>query len=160
MPYIDLLSADRIVMLVEPDPRDAVLDAAARLLSGGAPMANQQIATGLRTREQLASTGIGHGVALPHCRSNAFADARGAFLRLSVPIDFSSSDGRPVDLVFALCVPEDLEQQHLITMAELADRFSDANFRHGLRHAADIDGLRNVLLTPQAASDAWHILST
>ncbi len=157
MPYLDLLSADRIVMLVGPDPRNAVLDAAARLLSGGVPMANQQIATGLRAREQVASTGIGHGVALPHCRSNAYATARGAFLRLGVPVDFSSRDGRPVDLVFALCVPEDHEQQHLLTMAELADRFSDAGFREELRHAGDIAAMRNLLLAPQPMPDAWHI---
>jgi PTS system nitrogen regulatory IIA component len=158
MPYIDLLSADRIVMLVEPDPRDAVLDAAARLLSGGKPMANQQIASGLRAREQLASTGIGHGVAIPHCRSNVFGAARGAFLRLSVPIDFSAPDGRPVDLVFAMCVPEDLEQQHLRTMAELAERFSDPGFREALRDAGDIAAMHGLLLAP-GADDSWRIAS-
>ncbi|CAN5618827.1 MAG: PTS sugar transporter subunit IIA [Luteimonas sp.] len=156
MPYIDLLAADRIVMLVEPDPRDAVLDAAARLLSGGTPMANQQIASGLRAREQLASTGIGHGVALPHCRSNAFVAARGAFLRLSVPIDFAASDGRPVDLVFALCVPEDMERQHLRTLAEIGDWFSDAGFREALRDADDIAALRRALLAPRLA-DPWCV---
>lgn len=159
MPYLDLLAADRIVILVEPDPRDAVLDAAARLLSGGAPLANQQIAAGLRAREQLASTGIGYGVAFPHCRSNAFTGARGAFLRLTAPIDFSSSDGRPVDLVFALCVPEDQEQQHLLTMAELAERFSDPGFRNSLRNAEDINELRDRLLSPQTESDTWRIPS-
>jgi nitrogen PTS system EIIA component len=158
MPYIDLLSADRIVMLIEPDPRDAVLDAAARLLSGGTPMATQQIASGLRARERLASTGIGHGVAIPHCRSNAFVAPRAAFLRLTAPIDFAARDGRPVDLVFAMCVPEDLEQQHLRTMAELAERFSDAGFRDALREADDIATMRGVLLAPQA-SDPWRIAS-
>lgn len=158
MPYIDLLSADRIVMLVEPDPRDAVLDAAARLLSGGTPMATQQIASGLRARERLASTGIGHGVAIPHCRSNAFVAPRAAFLRLTAPIDFAARDGRPVDLVFAMCVPEDLEQQHLRTMAELAERFSDAAFREALREADDVTAMRGVLLAPQA-SDPWRIAS-
>jgi PTS system nitrogen regulatory IIA component len=158
MPYIDLLSADRIVMLVEPDPRDAVLDAAARLLSGGTPMATQQIASGLRARERLASTGIGHGVAIPHCRSNAFVAPRAAFLRLTAPIDFAARDGQPVDLVFAMCVPEDLEQQHLRTMAELAERFSDAGFRDALREADGIAAVRGVLLAPQA-SDPWRIAS-
>jgi PTS system nitrogen regulatory IIA component len=157
MPYADLLSADRIAILAGPDQRDAVLDAAARLLSGGVPMANQQIATALRDRERLASTGIGHGVALPHCRSNAYAIARGAFVRLGVPVDFSSRDGRPVDLLFAICVPEDHQQQHLLAMAELAEQFSDAGFREALRQAGDISTLRSLLLSPPAAPDAWHI---
>lgn len=156
MPCTDLLTADRIVMLVEPDTRDTVLDAAARLLSGGSPMATQQIAAGLRARAQIASTGIGRGVAIPHCRSNASASARGAFLRLTTAIDFSADDGIPVDLVFAMCVPEDLGQQHLRTMAELAEYFADAAFRESLREADDLAGLRSVLLAAHDA-DPWHI---
>lgn len=144
--WADLLAADRIVMLVYPDPRDAVLDAAARLLSGGSPTLTPAIADGLRRREHLGSTAIGRGVAIPHCRSNAFSAPRAAFLRLSHPIDFGASDGQPVDLLFAMCVPEDSTQQHLQTLAELAEAFSDAEFRESLRDAPDIAALRLRLL--------------
>jgi nitrogen PTS system EIIA component len=148
MAYTDLLTADGIVMLVEPGTRDTVLDAAARLLSGGDVLSTQAIGAGLRERERIASTAVGRGVALPHCRSNAFSTARAAFLRLGVGVDFGSGDGEPVDLVFAMCVPEDLAREHLRTMAELAERFSDPGFRASLRDAGDISALRAALARP------------
>lgn len=150
MPFTDLLAADRIVLLVDPTHRDQVLDAAARLLSGQSPVVTQALGDGLRTREQLGSTGIGHGVAIPHCRSNASRDARAAFLRLGRPVDFMASDGQPVDLVFAMSVPEDLAQEHLQTLSELAVRFSDAAFRDALRTAPDVATLQALLLEAAA----------
>src|SRR6476619_3745091 len=106
MPLSELLSADRIVMLVEPVDREQVLDAAARLLAGAAPAATAAIGDSLRQRERLGTTAIGHGVAIPHGRTGAFKEARAAFLRLEPPVDFEAGDGRPVDLVFAMAVPE------------------------------------------------------
>jgi nitrogen PTS system EIIA component len=151
MPFTDLLAADRIVLLVEPTSRDAVLDAAARLLAANSPVATQLIADGLRTREQLGSTGIGHGVAIPHCRTAALHEPRAAFLRLSAPIEFAARDGERVDLVFAMSVPENMAQDHLQTLSELAELFASPEFREGLR-AADVEGLRTLLLGPARAA--------
>lgn len=150
MPFTDLLAADRIVLLVEPASRDAVLDAAARLLAANSPVATQQVADGLRAREQLGSTGIGHGVAIPHCRTAALHQARAAFLRLSTPIDFGARDGTWVDLVFAMSVPENMAQDHLQTLSELAELFASPELREALR-AADTEGLRALLLGPAGA---------
>ena len=136
MPIQSLLAADRIVLLVEPGDRDAVLDAAARLLADAAPANTQAIAEGLRKRERLGSTAIGHGIAIPHGRTPAFDTARGAFLRLR----------EPVDLVFAMAVPEHFTQQHLQLLAELAEQFADAGFRDALRAAPDVGTLRALLL--------------
>ena len=118
MPFQSLLAADRIVLLVEPGDRDAVLDAAARLLGDGSTTTTQAIADSLRKRERLGSTGIGHGIAIPHGRTAAFDEARGAFLRLCEPVAFGASDGEPVDLVFAMAVPEHFTQQHLQLLAK------------------------------------------
>src|SRR5436190_7179222 len=112
MPLHALLAADRIVLLVEPVDRDSVLDAAARLLADASPVITQAIGTSLRARERLGSTGIGCGIAIPHGRTNAFDRARGAFLRLAHPVDFGAADGEPVDLVYAMAVPEHFTQQH------------------------------------------------
>ena len=149
MPFQSLLAADRIVLLVEPGDRDAVLDAAARLLADAAPANTQAIAEGLRKRERLGSTAIGHGIAIPHGRTPAFDTARGAFLRLREPVDFDASDGQPVDLVFAMAVPEHFTQQHLQLLAELAEQFADAGFRDALRAAPDVGTLRALLLSAQ-----------
>jgi len=147
MPLADLLIAERIVMLTEPGHRDQVLGSAARLLSNASPTMTTIIGDALRNREALGSTAIGHGVAIPHARSNAFDSARGAFLRLERPVDFGASDRFPVDLVFAMSVPEHSPQQHLEILSELAERFSNPEFRDALRGARGLRELRSILLS-------------
>ena len=157
MPYTDLLSAGRIVQVVEPGHRDQVLDAAARLLSGGSPEWTQAIADGLRAREAVGSTVRGRGGAIPHGRRAACHEPVAAFLRLDHPVDFRAHDGQPVDLVFAMTVPEDRAQQHLDTLSELAGQFADTGFRESVRDAPGITALRTLLLragTPAQARRA------
>ena len=146
MPLAELLNADRIAVLVEADGRDQVLDAAARLLADGAAETTSAIGQSLRQRERLGSTAIGHGVAIPHGRTEAFNRARAAFFKLTPGVDFDAADGRPVDLVFAMAVPVHFTQQHLQLLSELAERFGDAGFRDALRAAPDADALRALLL--------------
>ena len=154
MPLHDLLASDRIALLVEPGGRDTVLDTAARLLADGSANNTAAIAAALREREQLGSTGIGHGIAIPHARTNAFDRARGAFLRLRDPVEFDASDGQPVDLVFAMAVPRHFDREHLQVLADLALRFSDPAFRTALRDARDITALRLLLLVPATAPES------
>ncbi len=151
MRWNDLLAADRIVMLVDPGSTGQVLDAAARLLSEGSPAITPLIADALRRREQVGSTGIGHGVAIPHARNAAFRVPRAAFLRLGRPIDFGARDGEPVDLVFAMCAPDDTPELHLQLLAGVAERFADAEFRDRLRMAHRVESLRRLLLDPSPA---------
>lgn len=146
MPFNELLAADRIALLVEPGNRDDVIDAAARLLADAAPEATAAIGHSLRARERMGSTAIGHGIAIPHGRSTVYGEARGAFLRLREPVDFGATDGEPVDLVFAMAVPEHFAQQHLQLLSELATRFADPAFRAALRGAPDATRLRQLLL--------------
>ena len=149
MALADLLTPDRIALLDGPGSRDSVLDAAARLLADASPAASTIIGESLRQRERLGSTAIGHGVAIPHGRTNVFTEVRGAFLRLQAPVPFDAGDGEPVDLVFAMAVPETFTQQHLQLLSELAERFADAGFRERLRQASDATALRDALLGAQ-----------
>jgi len=141
----EFLTADRIVVLDGPANREAVIDAAARLLADG-PGSIAAVSDSLRQRERMGSTAIGHGVAIPHGRSTALNDTRAAFLRLQPAVDFDASDGEPVDLVFAMSVPEHFTQRHLQLLSELAQRFGDAEFRAALREAPDAARLRDALL--------------
>ena len=151
----ELLSADRIVLLVHPGHRHDVLEAAARLLAADSPGSTATVAESLLKRERMGSTAIGHGVAIPHGRTSAFGDARAAFLRLEHPVDFDAGDGVPVDLVFAMAVPEHFTQQHLQLLSELAERFADPGFRAALREAGNVNALRSVLLgAPVACAGA------
>lgn len=127
-----------------PD-KDAILGFLGDLLAGGEPsIAPQEIVAGLLAREALGSTGIGGGVALPHCRLQGCRRVQGALLRLSEPVAFDSIDGTPVDLVFALLGPEDDRKGHLDALATVARCFNKASFAAGLRSATD----------PQAFYDA------
>ncbi len=146
MSLSQFLSSDRIALLVEPASRDAVLVAAARLLGDASSQSVDAIADSLRQRERMGSTAIGHGVAIPHGRSDDFTETRAAFLRLQPGVEFDAGDALPVDLVFAMVVPAHFTQQHLQLLSELAERFADAAFRAALREAPDVDSLRMTLL--------------
>ncbi|MDO3382851.1 PTS IIA-like nitrogen regulatory protein PtsN [Gilvimarinus algae] len=89
----------------------------------------------LIARERLGSTGIGHGVAIPHCRIPGCAATLGALITLKEPIDFDAVDGEPVDVLFAMLVPEQANDEHLQTLASLASALNDDGFRQALRSA-------------------------
>ena len=150
MPLSEFLSADRIVVLADAGSREAVVDAAARLLADGIDTA-AAIADSLRQRERMGSTAIGHGVAIPHGRNAAFGDTRAAFLRLAPAVDFNAADGEPVDLVFAMAVSADFNQQHLQLLSDIAERCADPAFRDALRQAPDVQALRAILLGTREA---------
>jgi len=151
MPLSEFLSAQRIVVLDDAGSRDAVIDAAARLLVDGTGGDAAAIADSLRQRERMGSTAIGHGVAIPHGRNAAFDTTRAAFLRLSPPVEFNAADGEPVDLIFAMAVPADFNQQHLQLLSDIAERCADPGFRAALRQARDVQALRAILLATPAA---------
>ena len=125
--------------------RDAVLEAAAGMLACRQAGA-EDLHSSLQARERLGSTAIGHGIAIPHGRSPTLDSPRGVLLRLEPAVDFEASDGQPVDLVFAMAVPDHYTHQHLMLLSELAERFSDAGFRNALRDAADAPAMRRLLL--------------
>jgi PTS system nitrogen regulatory IIA component len=145
MALASLLAVDRIACLDGSGDRDEVLEAAARLIADGTGVDPRDVAASLRKRERMGSTAIGDGVAIPHGRSDAFAEPRAAFLRLRPAVGFDAADQAPVDLVFAMAVPEGMRQQHLQWLSELAERFSDPAFRQALRGAGDADALRGLL---------------
>lgn len=108
----------------------------------------------LTEREKLGSTSLGHGVALPHTRSELTDHAIGAFLKLDQGIDFDSPDHQPTDLVFALMVPEHYTDEHLKILAYLATLFNDEAFCRALRQSTDNQEIYNHLINWQITSQA------
>ena len=144
MPFLDLLPAERVrTGLVVRDKVD-LIKRLASLLAGNDDVAGMRDA--FTARERLGSTGLGHGVAIPHGRSDAVHEARAAFVHLAEPVDFGASDGQPVDLVAALIVPAHFTDQHLRLLAELAELFSNAGITSALRAAPDDRTLRDELV--------------
>lgn len=139
MPFLELLPAERVRTGVVVDDKAGLLDMLALLLADGDD--DKPTHEALVARERLGSTGLGHGVAIPHGRSHTVSQARAAFVRLERPIDFGADDGVPVDLVAALIVPAHFTDQHLKLLAELAELFSDRAMTAALREAPDSAGL-------------------
>ncbi|MBD2859702.1 PTS sugar transporter subunit IIA [Spongiibacter sp. KMU-158] len=100
----------------------------------------------LLARERLGSTGLGKGVAIPHCRSSQCDSITGVLISLEKGIDFEAIDDQVVDLVFALIVPEQAHGEHLKVLAALAEAFENASFRNELRKAEDDQGLYEVAI--------------
>lgn len=139
MPFLELLPAERVRTGLVVDDKAGLLDMLALLLADGDD--DKPTHEALVARERLGSTGLGHGVAIPHGRSHTVPQARAAFVRLERPIDFGADDGVPVDLVAALIVPAHFTDQHLKLLAELAELFSDRAMTAALREAPDSAGL-------------------
>lgn len=95
----------------------------------------------LIAREKLGSTGIGEGIAIPHCRFKTKGETIAALMTLESPIDFDSVDSKPVDVIFAMLVPEDAENEHLQTLASLVERIQTQGYVSSLRRAPDGDAL-------------------
>jgi len=107
----------------------------------------------LFARERLGSTGLGQGVAIPHGRIKGLKDALGAFVRLGQPVPFDAPDGKPVNLLFVLLVPEQATEKHLQILSELAQMFSDRALREAMAAAADAGALHQLIAAwqPDAA---------
>jgi nitrogen PTS system EIIA component len=143
---IDLLAPGRVVADAPAGNKKKLLEQLARLLDDSGNGAwERDILDSLVRREKLGSTGLGGGVAIPHGRSATLDRAVGAFVRLKDPVEFDAVDGKPVDLVFALVVPEHFTDQHLLFLAELAEMFSDAPLCAALRQARDSHALFDAL---------------
>ena len=138
----NILAIERIGCQVEAGSKKRILELLGSLLADTAPgLTQDSIFDRLLERERLGSTGLGHGIALPHARVRDIAQAYGAFIQLSEGVDFDAIDNQPVDLLFALLVPEAATQEHLQLLATLAGMFSNPDFCAGLRRSASPEDL-------------------
>ncbi|MGO1297359.1 MAG: PTS IIA-like nitrogen regulatory protein PtsN [Vibrio sp.] len=98
------------------------------------------------SREKVGSTGIGNGIAIPHARMADNPSAVAVLLQCEAPIDFDAIDNRPVDLLFALLVPEEQCKEHLQTLASMAERLKDKKVLKQLRSAHTDQELYNIMV--------------
>ncbi len=134
----DLISEDRIACDVDISSKKRSLEVLSDMVGQADEALNPTtIFNKLISREKLGSTGLGRGVALPHARIEGSSQAYGALIRLRDGIDFDAFDHQPVDLLFALVVPEHFTDEHLQILARLAEMFSDATLCQQLRACPD-----------------------
>lgn len=146
MDIADILTVERISSGVSPASKKRALEDISNLIANGAGnLAAGEIFDSLLSRERLGSTGIGHGVAIPHGRVKGIKQSTAAFMQLVDGIDYDAIDNIPVDLMFALLVPEESTNEHLQILARLAEMFSDENYCHKLREAQTAGELHDLL---------------
>ena len=134
----DLLTTKRVVCNRSVASKKSLLELLSELITSDQAdltSRSREIFDSLHGRERLGSTGLGHGVALPHGRLAKLPKAIGAFVKLKPGFDFDALDKQPVDLVFGLLVPEHFTDEHLKILSYLAEMFSDGAFCQQLRNA-------------------------
>jgi len=138
MEIVDLLALDRIEGSASVSSKKRALEVVSELIARATTnLASSEVFDGLLSRERLGSTGLGHGVGLPHGRLAGTEQAIGALVRLQRGIEYDAPDEQPVDLLFALIVPEQSTEEHLQVLSKLARLFDDHRMRQRLRAADD-----------------------
>ncbi len=147
MKFSNLIKIDQIQLNSSASSKKKALEAISQIITDNYPEYNtNKIFETLVERERLGSTGIGHGVALPHGRLTECTDTIGIFISLSKGIDYDAIDREPVTLLFALLIPDHSTEEHLQILAKLAEFFREANNRQKLENATSPESVYNLMI--------------
>ena len=135
MELSDLLTPERVITDLQATDKRALLGELGRRAGALLKMPAGAITEALESREQLGSTGLGGGFALPHARLEGLSRFFGMFVRLTRPIPFDAIDDQPVSLVFLLLSPATSGNEHLAALAAISRRMSEADVVRRLRSA-------------------------
>ncbi|MEZ4400418.1 MAG: PTS sugar transporter subunit IIA [Kofleriaceae bacterium] len=146
MKIVDLIGRDMIVPALAGTAKRAILEELAAHVAAQHPRIDRATLTRvLIDREQLASTAIGEGVAIPHGKLAAVSEIVACLGRIQAGVDFDSMDKQPTYLFFVLVAPESSTGAHLKALARISRVFKDAGFRKRLLEAPDADGMFDVI---------------
>lgn len=140
-----LLPVANVILDLDVTSKKRVFETVGLLFENALGVGRSQVFDALIARERLGSTGLGHGIAIPHGRIKGLREAAGAFVRTSAPIPFEAPDGNPVQLIFVLLVPEKATDLHLQILSELAQMFSDKEMRAQLASLADARDVQRLI---------------
>lgn len=142
MQLASILTLEHTLCRARAGSKAQVLENCAQFIAESLPiLAAADLLKNLLARERLGSTGLGNGIAIPHCRLKNIDHVIGALITLETPIDFDAVDGAPVDILFVLLAPERALQEHLNALAALAAQFNRSEFRQQLRSASTAEQL-------------------
>ena len=147
----DLLSPARILSGVRINSKKRLFELISTTLARKNPELNsREIFESICAREHLGSTALGNGIAVPHGRINGTEEVQALFLQLIKPLPFDADDGKPVDLIFALTVPQQCTGDHKKLLSDIVDRFSDSELLEQLRRADDVNEIWQLLSSAHA----------
>jgi PTS system nitrogen regulatory IIA component len=141
----DLVTPRGVIAQLRAPTKRQVLQELARRAGAMTGIADKRIYDALAERERLGTTGIGNGIAVPHCRLPELTQLHGFFARLERPAPFDAIDDQPVDLVFLLLAPTDAGAEHLKALARVSRLLRDKTMCEKLRGANSVDALYALL---------------
>ncbi|PCJ36680.1 MAG: PTS IIA-like nitrogen-regulatory protein PtsN [Alphaproteobacteria bacterium] len=154
MEITDLINLNSIVPDLKASSKKQALQELAAYAEKIIPITHHDILDVLLERERLGTTGVGHGVAIPHGKFPNLDRPYGIFARLEHPIDFDSLDDQPVDLIFLLLVPETAGADHLKALAKVSRTLRDKAICEKLRGSEGGDAIYAILTSLSQASHA------
>ena len=149
-----LLPQSNVIVDLDVASKKRVFEQAGLLFENTFQIARSQVFESLFAREKLGSTGLGQGVAIPHGRIKGLQEAVAALVRMKEAIPFDAPDGQPVNIACILLVPEKATDQHLQILSELAQMFSDKQFRESILSSKDAEEIHRLIAewTPNVAN--------
>lgn len=150
----DLLGKDAVVSCLKAKSKKQAIQELSGRAAELTGLSEREIFDTLLQRERLGSTGVGHGIAIPHGKLTRLDRLVGVFAKLDKPVDFDALDDEPVDLVFLLLAPEGAGADHLKALARIARQLRDSSVTQGIRAASDIEQIFGFLTQPLASSNA------
>ena len=148
-----ILPPPQVLVRVEATSKKRAFEEAGLLFENLHGLNRALITDSLFARERLGSTGLGHGVAIPHGRIKGLKTPMAAIFQLQAPIGFDAPDELSVSLLVFLLVPEAATQKHLEILSEIAELLSDSNLREQLKTSTDAAALHRLVASWQSAHE-------
>ncbi len=145
-----ILPQEQVRVSVEASSKKRAFEEAGLLFENLYQLSRALITDSLFARERLGSTGLGHGVAIPHGRIKGLKAPMAAVLQLHQPIGFDAPDEQPVSLLIFLLVPEAATQKHLEILSEIAEMLSYSPLRERIKATTDAAELHRLITTWQS----------
>ena len=149
-----ILPAEQVLVAVDATSKKRAFEEAGLLFESLHGLNRALVTDSLFARERLGSTGLGHGVAIPHGRIKGLKQPLAAVFQLAQPIGFDAPDEQPVSLLIFLLVPEASTQKHLEILSEIAELLSDGGLRERMKSGLDAAALHQLIDGWQSAQGA------
>jgi PTS system fructose-specific IIC component len=151
----DLLAVESIDLNGKVNEKNKALDAMVALMAKSGKINDvEKYRKGVYAREEEGTTGIGEGIAIPHCKSDAVSKPGLAAMVIKDGVDFDALDGGKVDLIFLIAAPNTEDNVHLDVLSKLSVLLMDENFTHGLRNAKTVEEFLSMIDQAEAEKDA------
>jgi len=145
MKLSELLDKESVFSQTSCTSKKCALEKISHIAAKKLDMDAQQLFNALIAREKIGSTGVGHGIAIPHVKIDSSHPATAIFMQCDSGIDYDSYDGNKVDILFAIFVPEDRCQQYLAALSEISKKLLDKPYLRQLRSADSNESLFKLL---------------